>query len=100
MGNRSNFFALVQDWLSCLCCLPYPKTFFGPFLWNGIRKFPKNLLIDIWPKFEQGKRGVEADIERSIVGIVKTFQQRKRGRKFGICSDLPPTECARWGECS
>src|SRR6267143_3612754 len=80
MGDRSNFLALVQHWRFCLLRFPAPAPQFRLFTENGLRKFAQHLLVDGGPKFQKWYRGVESHIQRSVVGVVKAFEESKRRR--------------------
>src|ERR1700730_1857132 len=80
MRDRSNFLALVQHWRFGLLRFPDPEPQFRVFTWNGLRKFAQHLLVDGGPKFQKWHGGVESDIQRSVVGVVKAFEESKRRR--------------------
>src|SRR5271155_4041501 len=98
MRHRSDFLSLVQHWLSSLLRFPDPQAQFGVLTRNGLRKFAQHLLINRGPKLQKRHRGVEAHIQRSVVGIVKALEESKRWRHGGVGMQRTPPKRAAIGK--
>ena len=85
------FLALVQDGLAGLLRFPDPQALFRPFARHRCGEFAQDLLVDLRPEFQQRHGGVEADVERAVVGVVETFEQREGWRELwvGACRAAP-----------
>src|SRR5271163_342852 len=95
MRYRSDFLSLVQHWLSSLLRFPDPQAQFGVLTRNGLRKFAQHLLIDRGPKLQKRHRGIEADIQRSVVGVIKALEESERWRLFSFgMQRVPPKRAA------
>src|SRR5215469_17622774 len=98
MRHRAFLLAHVQTGFVLLLRFSDPLPFLLPFFGNRASEFAQNLPVNLWPELQKRHRGIEADIEGSVVGVIEAFQESKRCWVFTIGSCRTSPESASIGQ--
>src|ERR1700678_3350592 len=94
MGHSSFLLPLMQHRLAGLLRFPNPKSLLRPLTRNCVGKFAQYLLVNDRPDLKPRQGRIKANIESCVIGIIKTLQQSKRGRKLLVTAPPPAPEGA------